>query len=92
MWGKSSVSVFLLFSKSSLFVRMITDHIMQIVTGVVSYKLTYVAYKSHRQKSRNTAIILIAGFFFLASVTVAHYKFHLQQFVFLFTYAECSFF
>lgn len=31
---------------------------------VISYKLTYVAYKSHRQKSRNTAIILIASFFF----------------------------
>lgn len=60
---------------------------------VISYKLTYVAYKSHRQKSRNTAIILIASFFFFPpSVTVAHYKFHRQQFVFLFTYAECSFF
>lgn len=58
---------------------------------VVSYDLIHVAYITHRQKSRNTAIILIGGFF-LALLTVPHYKFHLQQFVFLFTYAECSFF
>lgn len=33
MWGKSSVSVFLSFYKSSLFVRTIHDHVMQIFTG-----------------------------------------------------------
>lgn len=31
---------------------------------VISYDLTHVAYKTHRQKSRNTAIILFVGFFF----------------------------
>lgn len=31
---------------------------------VISYNLTHVAYKTHRQKSRNTAVILTAGFFF----------------------------
>lgn len=31
---------------------------------VISCNFTHVAYKTHRQKSRNTAIILIAGIFF----------------------------
>lgn len=58
---------------------------------VISYKLTYVAYKSQDRNQEIQPSFLLRAFF-LASVTVAHYKLHLQQFVFLFTYAECSFF